>query len=112
MRFIGTTGEIHEVATINDVCDGQHKQTESLANHNKEAFEAFGGAGGRGCRFPRPPRSVNRHESRARVLPDLFYTTAVGNKLFYSAVDGVHGVQLWVTDGTAGNTIELDPFCS
>jgi ELWxxDGT repeat protein len=34
---------------------------------------------------------------------------AVGDRLFFAANDGVHGVELWVTDGTAlGTTLVLD----
>ena len=34
---------------------------------------------------------------------------AVGDRLFFAANDGVHGLELWVTDGTAlGTTLVLD----
>jgi ELWxxDGT repeat protein len=33
--------------------------------------------------------------------------TAVGNRLYFMADDGVHGTELWTTDGTAGGTVRL-----
>jgi ELWxxDGT repeat protein len=33
-----------------------------------------------------------------------FNLTAVGNKLFFTADDGIHGEELWVSDGTAAGT--------
>jgi len=33
-----------------------------------------------------------------------YYLTVMNNKLFFAANDGVHGTELWVSDGTAANT--------
>jgi ELWxxDGT repeat protein len=32
------------------------------------------------------------------------HLTAVGNRLFFSAIDSVHGIELWVSDGTSAGT--------
>ena len=38
--------------------------------------------------------------------------TAVGNTLYFSAVDGTNGVELWKSDGTASGTVMVKDIYS
>jgi ELWxxDGT repeat protein len=40
-------------------------------------------------------------------LSDFGYLTAVGNRLYFTADDGVHGNEMWTTDGTLAGTVRL-----
>ena len=54
------------------------------------------------ARPPVPNRCRHQPGAGRRIISDL---TAVGNQLFFEAYDGVHGVELWKTDGTTTGTV-------
>jgi hypothetical protein len=51
-----------------------------------------------------PVRDINPGPGDGIVLPSRYSFTVIGGELFFAATDGVHGSQLWISDGTPDGT--------
>src|SRR5262249_42950580 len=95
--------------------DSQYSFGELVALGNRVVFVANDGVHGREL------WTSDGTEAGTRMLRDFipgakglwdagfFYSTAFGNRLFFSGYDDAHGWELWSTDGTeAGTALFLD----
>jgi ELWxxDGT repeat protein len=99
---------IQELATINS--SSQHCSPTFIGLNNTIFFDAgidFGSFGGV------EPWICNTITGATNEFIDLnpgsntsapYFITAINNKWFFSADDGTHGLELWITDGTVSGT--------
>lgn len=52
-------------------------------------------------------KDLNPTDSNTNVLLDAIWNTVYQNKIYFRANDGVHGYELWVSDGTTAGTFML-----
>lgn len=109
-----TDGTYHGITLVKDVVLGPQSGvvgSEMMVVGNYLYFQAFNG--GNGVELWKTDGSIagtalvkdinpNNNGSSSQHI-DLL--AGVGNTLYFSADDGVHGVELWKTDGTAAGTV-------
>jgi ELWxxDGT repeat protein len=67
--------------------------------HGLELWRSDGTAAG-----TTPVRDINPGPGDGIVLPSAYSFTVIGGELFFAAADGVHGDQLWMSNGTPDGT--------
>jgi len=96
----GTNGSIGGITTYSPYAEfqGQFFFRANNGVHGKELWKSDGTASGTVLVKDINPGPADGFISRTGLL------TKAGNKLFFTASDGVHGAELWVTDGTEQGT--------